>query len=42
LRGSAATLNLNGSLFTSPVALTSVLSPLILSLLTVFVPQLAN
>lgn len=38
----AATLNLNGSLFTSPVALTSVLSPLVISFLTVFVPQLAN
>jgi hypothetical protein len=38
----AATLNLNGSLFTSPVALTSVLSPLIISLLAVFVPQVGN
>jgi hypothetical protein len=35
-------LNLNGSLFTSPVALSSLLAPLVTSFLAVFIPQIGN
>ena len=38
----STTLDINGTLFTSPVALSAVLSPLIISALAVFVPQVSK
>lgn len=35
-------LDLNGSLFKSPVALSAVVSPLVISLLAVFIPQVGS
>jgi hypothetical protein len=38
----AARLDLDGSLFSSPIALSSILAPLVTSALAVFVPQLGS